>query len=332
MLAGRSDEALEVGVEALALARQFGDERLESRALITNGTAKGQLGGSGTAELERGIELAERANAMTEYVRGTNNLAQEFLVVGDLASTGELYDIALERVDRLGLKSATAWLLGQKISHAYLAGNWEEFARLSERYRAVIARMPGHYLEHQLAGLEATIMTVRADPAAEAAWARALELCYVAGDPQAIGPQVARRARVLLEQGRPAEVRTLGDEILALQDEHGALYYTWLIDLAWLLVDLGREAEMQTIASGGVWLEIAQAIVRHDFAAAAEELERIGMRTDEAYARLRTAEELASEGRHPEAQPHLERALAFYRSVGASTYVRRAEVLLPASA
>src|SRR5438477_161737 len=107
MLAGRSDEALEVGVEALELARQFGDERLEARALVTNGAAKAHLGGSGTAELERGIELAERANAMTEYVRGTNNLAQEFLVVRDLASTGELYDIALERLDRPGLKSAT---------------------------------------------------------------------------------------------------------------------------------------------------------------------------------------------------------------------------------
>ena len=192
--------------------------------------------------------------------------------------------------------------------------------------------MPGHYLEHQLAGLEAAIMSARADPAAERAWSRALELCYGAGDPQAIGPQIARRARVLLEQGRPAEVPVLVDEVLGFQDEHGALYYTWLIDLAWLLVDLGREAEMQTTAGGGVWLEIAQAVVRHDFARAADELERCGFRADEAYARLRTAEALASEGRDAEARPHLERALAFYRSVGASTYVRRAEALLPASA
>ena len=332
MLAGRADEALDVGVEALELARQFGDERLEARALITNGTAKGRVGGSGTAELERGIELAERANAMTEYVRGTNNLAQEFLIRGDLAGTAELYDTALERVDRLGLKSATAWLLGQKISHTYFAGDWEQFERLAERYRTVTARMPGHYLEHQLAALEAAIMSARGDPAAEVAWASALELTYAAGDPQAIGPQIARRARVLLEQGRPAEVPALVDEILGLRDEHGALYYTWLIDLAWLLVDLGREEEMQTSASGGVWLEIGQTIVRHDFAAAADELERIGLRTDGAYARLRTAEKLASEGRNAEAQPHLEGALAFYRSVGASTYVRRAEALLPASA
>jgi hypothetical protein len=56
------------------------------------------------------------------------------------------------------------------------------------------------------------------------------------------------------------------------------------------------------------------------------------MLTHEAYARLRAAEQLASEGRGVEAQPHLERALAFYRSVGASRYVRRGEALLPASA
>jgi hypothetical protein len=35
------------------------------------------------------------------------------------------------------------------------------------------------------------------------------------------------------------------------------------------------------------------------------------MRTHEAYARLRAAEQLALEGRSVEAQPHLERALAF---------------------
>ena len=41
MLAGNSHEAIDVGVDALELARQFADERLEARVLITLGTARG---------------------------------------------------------------------------------------------------------------------------------------------------------------------------------------------------------------------------------------------------------------------------------------------------
>jgi hypothetical protein len=56
------------------------------------------------------------------------------------------------------------------------------------------------------------------------------------------------------------------------------------------------------------------------------------LRSEEAYVSLRAAEQFASAGRDSEAQPLLERALAFYRAVGASSYVRRGEALLPASA
>ena len=62
-----------------------------------------------------------------------------------------------------------------------------------------------------------------------------------------------------------------------------------------------------------------------DRASAAEIHRERGNRTDEAYARLRAAEEGA-------VSAQLDRALAFYREVGATAYLRRAEALLPASA
>jgi hypothetical protein len=43
---------------------------------------------------------------------------------------------------------------------------------------------------------------------------------------------------------------------------------------------------------------------------------------------MRAAERLTGAERAPQLEP----ALAFYRSVGASSYIRRAEMLLPASA
>jgi len=49
-------------------------------------------------------------------------------------------------------------------------------------------------------------------------------------------------------------------------------------------------------------------------------------------ARLRAAKQLVEEGRRAEADAELNRALAFYREVGATTYVREGEALLAESA
>ena len=54
----------------------------------------------------------------------------------------------------------------------------------------------------------------------------------------------------------------------------------------------------------------------------------MGLHTEAAYARQRAAERLTGADRAALLEP----ALAFYRSVGATAYVVRAESLLPASA
>jgi hypothetical protein len=56
------------------------------------------------------------------------------------------------------------------------------------------------------------------------------------------------------------------------------------------------------------------------------------LRPLEAHARLRAVEHLRAEGRHADADEQLERALTFWRSVGATRYVRRGEALLAATA
>ena len=54
--------------------------------------------------------------------------------------------------------------------------------------------------------------------------------------------------------------------------------------------------------------------------------------TQEAWFRLRSAEQLVHEGRGAEADEQLRPALAFYRSVGATRWIREGEALLAASA
>ena len=69
----------------------------------------------------------------------------------------------------------------------------------------------------------------------------------------------------------------------------------------------------------------ARAYAEGDFETAAATYARIGSRPDAAYANLR----LAASRRDADAP--LEEALAFYRSVGATRYIREGEALLAAA-
>jgi tetratricopeptide (TPR) repeat protein len=74
-LAGRVESALELGLQALAMAEELRLDDLRLRALNTVAIAHGDMGDTaGLAELEEVIDLATRLNAVTEIVRGWNNL------------------------------------------------------------------------------------------------------------------------------------------------------------------------------------------------------------------------------------------------------------------
>jgi hypothetical protein len=61
-------------------------------------------------------------------------------------------------------------------------------------------------------------------------------------------------------------------------------------------------------------------------------LGEMGALPEEAFVRLRSAEALVEAGRRADADVQLDRALAFYRSVDATAYIREAEALFAASA
>jgi hypothetical protein len=103
-----------------------------------------------------------------------------------------------------------------------------------------------------------------------------------------------------------------------------------------VLTELGRQTDLGVIAAHATistrWLEAARAYAAGAYLDAAEVYADIGCVPDEAFARLRAAEALIKAGRRPEADAQLQRALAFYRSVGATAYIREAESLFAASA
>ena len=74
------------------------------------------------------------------------------------------------------------------------------------------------------------------------------------------------------------------------------------------------------------------AVLDGDFLEAAEGYAEAGILLFEAEARLRLAEQLLAAGRSAEGEVELEKALTFYRSVGATLFIERGEALLAKTA
>jgi thioredoxin-like negative regulator of GroEL len=109
-----------------------------------------------------------------------------------------------------------------------------------------------------------------------------------------------------------------------------------VIPLAVALTALGRPGDLRAVVENAAistrWLDAACAYTAGGLEEAADLHAEIGSLPDEAYARLRAAEALIEAGRRAEGDAQLQRALGFYRSVGATAYIREAERLFAASA
>jgi hypothetical protein len=107
-------------------------------------------------------------------------------------------------------------------------------------------------------------------------------------------------------------------------------------DLAWVFVGLDRADEFAETMRQAVirtrWIDAGEAIARGDYERAADIYAEAGTRPLEAYTRLRAAAQLVDSGRRSEADEQLQRALTFWRSVGATRYTGEGEALLAASA
>jgi tetratricopeptide (TPR) repeat protein len=167
---------------------------------------------------------------------------------------------------------------------------------------------------------------------------RALERARLGKDPQTVWPCLSLGARLFADSDE-ARAAELADELVAgwkAQHFVNAEVSHWLPDLAIVLEKLGRGDEFleaaRRLRMPTPWHEAAVAYIAGDFATAGDIYEDIRALPDEAYARLRAAEAFVKEGRRAEADAQLEPALAFWRSVGATPYIRQGESLLAESA
>jgi hypothetical protein len=145
---------------------------------------------------------------------------------------------------------------------------------------------------------------------------RAVELGRLS-DPQISSTVFAAHAFVLLSLGDRQ-----GAEEMALKATEVPTYFYGAVDLPYVLRALGHAGEdwVENMRAPR-WERVATMVSAGAFHEAAEMLEEMGVRTYEAYCRLRA-----------ETDEDVKKALEFYRSVGATRYIREGEALLAASA
>jgi predicted ATPase len=339
MLGGRTNEAIAAGREALEMAKSLGLDDLRASALTSMGTALASRGDpEGLSHLQESVRLAVRSNDAWQISRAYNNLGGAFMYAGDLRRCSDVWNEGWAAIERFGDLSVTAYLRWERIYERAWIGHWDEALALADEVITKGSPVAQVGWAHEQRG---RIRLGRGDTA------RALEdadhaVAVARGmkDPQALLPALSFSAFARMEAGQLQEASRLVDELLSLDPlgvgMHVAHSVSPVFDLAWVLVDLGRESELldpaASIERPNPWLKGALAIAGGRLDVAADVYFEIGNLANEALCRLRATEKLAAEGRGAEADEQLRKALSFWRSVGATRYIQEGEALLAKTA
>ncbi|MBD0328628.1 MAG: AAA family ATPase [Thermoleophilia bacterium] len=331
MLADETGEAIRTGREALSIAERLGLDELVPGVLVNIGTARGNAGDrGGVDDLERAVELAQ-ATSNPALARAYNNLAA---LEDDAEREYELLLLAKEAADRLGNAPVGRYVEGRLVLSLFHLGRWDEFLEAGRRFVAECEAGMPNYNEPYVHGNLSTVLLARDDlDGALAAADRALELAREANEPQALQPALARQVDVNVALGRMPEARRAAEELLAMLERGVTAFGAGSLALA--ADELGLRDRLPAVVDGlpdrpGV--RAARSVLEGDLVRAAELAAESGWPFEEADFRLRAAEALVRAGRRAEADVQLQKALAFFRSVGATRYVRRGEALLAATA
>ncbi|MGH3117854.1 MAG: AAA family ATPase [Gaiellales bacterium] len=335
-LAGEAERAIQLGREALAMATELGLEELRAHALTNIGTARASSGDlGGLDDLEASIAISLEINSW-ESVRAYSNLGSTLGSLGELERAFAMHAEAGVLAKRFGLGELARKVEVERVWELYVRGTWEEARPLADELIAGFEERP-YFMEGACRQMRGSMRLAVGDNAgAQADATRAIELARVGKDPQNVLLALAFGARAFCRTDRK-----LADELARelLAEWHTTAWNVpeeWMIDLGAALVVVDRLDELlraaERVRVRTPWLEAAIALGEGEFQRAAEIYDTVGHRPEAAYARLRSAESLVGQGRRAEADAELERALAFWRSVGASAYISEGEALLAASA
>jgi class 3 adenylate cyclase len=340
MLADRVEAAIELGEQALALATALGLDDLRAHALTTVGTARANAGDQGgIAQLEESSTLALSANSVNDLIRAQNNLAVTYVMYGDLQRSQAHLEETRRLAVHFGLHAFARFTEGGPgVVVPYKVGKWDEAAERADAFLAEVERGSPNYNAAVSYGMRGLIRAARDDRRAHEDAERAVELARLAQDPQILDTARARAAFIHVILGNESRAESLLGESLEALRAQQYLSFTAieLHCLAWVALAFGRATEVLAVVGRepfqSPWIQAARAVAADDLRTAADILGSLDALPEEAFYRLRAADQLVSNGRRAEADEQLTPALAFYRSVGATRYVREGEALIAASA
>jgi class 3 adenylate cyclase/tetratricopeptide (TPR) repeat protein len=328
MLFGEFDRAIAAAtaaLEQLEQLEQLDRPDLHARALDVLGCS---LCSSG--ELQRGvplqrqaIEIARKGRALWELHHGINNLLSTYSSWGHLAEMRVLLDEWEETFDRIGGAAySRVWYVMTRAELSFHAGQWDAALDGVAQYFAMLAPGRPHYLEPTANGIRA-LVALSDDRVSEALQLAegTTRFAQDSGDPQVVAPSLCLYAVCLLADGQRESARAHFDTLLnfgvVLTDKLDFM----VCDFAWLAVDLGAARDARAAMDDGKfprWRAVGTAILDGDALRAADLLDNIGLVPSAAYARLRAGGQ------------HVHQALEFYRSVGATRYIRACEEAITA--
>jgi class 3 adenylate cyclase/tetratricopeptide (TPR) repeat protein len=330
MLAGRFEQSIRFGEEALPLATEFVMEEQRARLHIVVGTSRCCLGDAGGLdEIRAGIEIAESASNVDMTIAGYSNLSSELHFMARLEEARREWQRELELSERYEVSRPLRGALAGKAAWACLDGRWDEALAVAEPLIAEAERGNGNYTDAMVYSTRAWILLARGDDAGADRDSREAAERARASDAQAQAAAFPIRAAVAIALGDLDEANACATELTArVPVVVTALCsaFPTLADVAWVFRDLGREDELlaailDKTPIDSLWIDAARAITAGELTQAAKTISAIGHPTAAAYAGFRASEALAAEGRHDEARAAREEADRFHRAVGAVRFL-----------
>jgi class 3 adenylate cyclase len=333
-LFGDAEPAIDLARKSLGLAEALGRDDVRATNLITLGTAGFYVRDpdieAALADVRNGLDLAVSSGDLPIATRGYLNLGSLLHLTGDLSGAEDAALEASRISERIGLVPAMRFTAGNMIELELHTGRWQSAERRATAFLEESER-GAHYQD--ISALLAQSMIELAGDRIDRSRA-AVEAAMAAGrkvmDPQAKTPALAMGAFVYAELDEYDQARKLLDEL-----EPGPFFAS--TPTAFFAASrLGTATEfrerVRPFESGTRFDRAAEAVLGARWVEAADAYDEIGARPFAALAALRATQIFVEQGRRAEANEQLRRALAFFRSVGATRYVRESESLLAASA
>ncbi len=338
MMAEDLERAIEFALESLRLAESLGLGAIRSRNLNTIGVSRVVTGDpGGVQDLEEARAVAAAAHSYEE-ASAAANLTWMTVVLGDIRRAGTLHEEGRDIARRLGVKSFILWQEAEQIFHCHWNGRWDEAFETADAFLERIDDASGHYMEPGCRDIRALILLARGEGEAALVEARrATELARSVKDPQTLNPSLAVKSLVSLAVGRSEAASALADELVEAWRAVGIRQPHECAIAPWVFRGLGRADELLAALERETravtpWHVAARLAATNDLVRAADVFAEIGSVPDEAYARLKAAEERVLAGDRGEADRQLSLALPVFARLGATAWAAEANTLLAESA